>query len=87
MHYAETFRLALAKAEISAPVRPFHDGRHAAITNAAAAGVAPAALQAQAGHADIGTTQRYIDLAGVTFRDEALIAEQRMFGLPKTDLG
>lgn len=40
-----------------------------------------AALQARAGHADLATTQRYIDLAGVAFRDEALIAEQRMFGV------
>jgi integrase len=48
---------------------------------AAAAGVGAAALQARAGHADLATTQRYIDLAGVAFRDEALIAEQRMFGV------
>ena len=29
----------------------------------------------------LATTQRYIDLAGVAFREEALIAEQRMFGV------
>jgi site-specific recombinase XerD len=78
--YADTFRAALAKAEIAGRVRPFHDGRHSAITNAAAAGVTPAALQANAGHADISTTQRYIDLAGVRFRDEVELAERRMFG-------
>jgi hypothetical protein len=39
--------------------------------------VGAAALQARAGHADLATTQRYIDLVGVAFRDEALIAEQR----------
>jgi hypothetical protein len=29
-----------------------------------------------------GSTQRYIDLAGVLFRDEAEAAEARMFGTP-----
>jgi hypothetical protein len=29
---------------------------------------------------DLGTTQRYIDLAGVLFHDEAEAAEARMFG-------
>lgn len=83
--YAETFQEALTLAGIDDPVRPFHDGRHTSITNAAAAGVAPGALQARAGHADLGTTQRYIDLAGVLFRDEAEAAEARMFGPnPKT---
>jgi site-specific recombinase XerD len=78
--YADTFRAALAKAKITDAVRPFHDGRHSAITNGAAAGVAPAALQANAGHADLSTTQRYIDLAGVRFKAEAEKAEARMFG-------
>lgn len=78
--YATTFRLALANAEITKTVRPFHDGRHGHLTNAAAAGVSPAALQARAGHADLSTTQRYIDLAGVRFREEAEIAQARMFG-------
>jgi integrase len=34
--YAETFREALARAEITDRVRPFHDGRHSAITHEAA---------------------------------------------------
>ena len=59
---------------------PFHDGRHGHLTNAAAAGVSPAASQARAGHADMSTTQRYIDLAGIRFREEAELAEARMFG-------
>ena len=80
--YADTFRMALAKAKVNGNVRPFHDGRHTAITNAAAAGVSPAALQASAGHSDMSTTQRYIDLAGVRFREEAELAEARMFGKP-----
>jgi integrase len=78
--YADTFRAALAKAKVNGRVRPFHDGRHTAITNGAAAGVSPAALQAWAGHADLSTTQRYIDLAGVRFQAEAELAEARMFG-------
>ena len=79
--YADAFRAALASASVKGEVRPFHDGRHTSITNAAAAGVGPGALQARAGHSDLSTTQRYIDLAGVLFRDEADVAEARMFGI------
>jgi integrase len=78
--YATTFRAALDRAGITGDVRPFHDGRHTAITNAAAAGATPAALQANAGHADLQTTQRYIDLAGVTFHADAELADRRLFG-------
>lgn len=35
---------------------------------------------ARAGHSDFATTQGYIDLAGETFREEAELAEDRMFG-------
>ena len=62
--YAKTLREALAKAKVDKPMRPFHDGRHTSITNAAAAGLSPAALMARAGHSDFKTTQGYIDLAG-----------------------
>ena len=79
--YADTFRAALVSASVKGEVRPFHDGRHTSITNAAAAGVGPGALQPRAGHSDLSTTQRYIDLAGVLFRDEADVAEARMFGI------
>jgi AAA domain len=48
----------------------------------ATAGNAPAAIQARAGHADYSTTQRYIDLAGVVFREEAERAEARVLGGP-----
>ena len=68
------------RAKITDYVRPFHDGRHTSITNAAAAGVAPAALMARAGHSDFKTTQGYIDLAGETFREEAELAEEGMLG-------
>jgi integrase len=78
--YAVTFRLALTRAKVEGHVRPFHDGRHASITNAAAAGTAPAALMARAGHADLATTQRYIDLAGEVFRNEAELLEKRLWG-------
>jgi integrase len=78
--YAETLRAAMAEAGIGDYVRPFHDGRHTAITNDAAAGVSPAALMARAGHSDFKTTQGYIDLAGETFREEAKLAGARLFG-------
>jgi integrase len=76
--YAVTFRAALKRARIDRPMRPFHDGRHTSITNAAAAGVSPAALMARAGHSDFKTTQGYIDLAGETFRQEAELADEHV---------
>lgn len=84
--YALTYRAALTRAKIERKVRPFHDSRHSNITNAAASGMSPAALQRQAGHSNYATTQRYIDLAGVTFRDEAKQAEARMFGTVAADV-
>jgi len=78
--YAKTLRLALAKANIVRPMRPFHDGRHTSITNAAAAGTSPAALMARAGHSTLVTTQLYIDLSGEAFRDEAQRLEDRLWG-------
>jgi hypothetical protein len=42
--------------------------------------VAPAALMARAGRSDFKTTQGYIDLAGETFREEAELLEERLFG-------
>jgi hypothetical protein len=44
-------------------VRPFHDLRHASLTNGAAAGEAPIALMARAGHRSMRTTQTYLHLA------------------------
>ena len=78
--YAATLKAALARARVDKPLRPFHDGRHSSITNAAAAGTPPAALQARAGHSDYSTTQLYIDLAGETFRAEAERLEQLLAG-------
>jgi integrase len=78
--YAATLRLALKRAKVDGKLRPFHDGRHTSITNAAAAGTSPAALMARAGHSVFKTTQGYIDLAGETFREEAEPLEERLFG-------
>jgi integrase len=78
--YARTLRLALERAEIDRPMRPFHDGRHTSITNSAAAGISPAALMARAGHSDFATTQLYIDLSGEAFREEAERLERRLWG-------
>jgi integrase len=78
--YAATLRAALKRAKISDYVRPFHDGRHTSLTNAAAAGIEPTKLMALAGHSDFATTQGYIDLAGEVFRQEAKRLEERLFG-------
>lgn len=78
--YGDTFRLALQRAGITDYVRPFHDLRHASITNAAASGTPPNALMARAGHSSYQTTQGYIDLAGETFREEADRLERRLWG-------
>jgi len=54
--------------------------RHTAITNDAAAGSSPIAVMAEAGDANMATTQRYLHLAGVVFRDEADSLERRLRG-------
>lgn len=70
--YADQFRAALTACGITDYVRPFHDARHGALTNMAATGkVSPVALMATAGHRSMATTNRYLHLAGVVFRDEA----------------
>jgi integrase len=78
--YAKVFRAALAKAGIEGDVGPFHDGRRSSLTNAAAAGLSGAVLQARAGHSSYSTTQLYVDLAGVRFREEAERVEDRVLG-------
>jgi len=77
--YAVTFRAALEKAGITDHVRPFHDGRHAAITNDAASGNSGLAVMKRAGHSDFRTTQLYLDPAGVQFAEEAERAAARVF--------
>ncbi len=80
----ETFKEALTAALKAAGVqktpRPFHDLRHTSLTNDAAAGSSPIAVMAKAGHSSMSTTQRYIHLAGVVFRDEADALERRLLG-------
>jgi integrase len=86
VYRAETFKAALeaalAAAGIDAKLRAFHDLRHTAITNDAAAGSSGLAVMAKAGHRSMNTTRTYLHLAGVVFRDEASALERRMLGLP-----
>jgi integrase len=79
---AETLKEALYAALKAAGVekrpRPFHDLRHTAITNDAAAGSPAIAVMTKAGHAHMATTKRYLHLAGTVFRDEADRQAQRL---------
>jgi integrase len=78
--YAAEFRASLKAAGITDYVRPFHDARHASLTNGAAAGERPLELMARAGHRSMATTNQYVHLAGVTFPDAALALEGRLLG-------
>ena len=69
-YFGAIMKLALTRAGVEQPMREYHDWRHTGITNAAAAGMSPLAIMRMAGHSDVKTTQRYIDLAGVVFGDE-----------------
>jgi integrase len=83
--YAGEFRAALKTAGITDYVRPFHDARHGSLTNGAAAGEAPIALMARAGHRSMSTTKQYLHLAGVVFRQEAAALERRLLGTTVDD--
>jgi hypothetical protein len=64
---------------LPAGMRPMHDlGRVTSITNGVRANEHGSKLQARARHASFATTQRYIDLAGVAFHEEAQALEERM---------
>ena len=76
--YAGQFRAALAEAGITDYLRPFHDARHAALTNMAATGASPIAIMTTAGHRSMATTQQYLHLAGVVFPDDAAALEARL---------
>lgn len=76
--FKEAFEAALAAAGVSKTLRPFHDLRHTAITNDAAAGSSAIAVMTKAGHSNMATTQRYLHLAGVVFREEADALERRL---------
>jgi site-specific recombinase XerC len=76
--WAARFREALVAAGVEGHVRPWHDLRHTAITNDAAAGSSELAVMAKAGHRSMSTTKTYLHLAGVVFRDEADALERRL---------
>ncbi len=78
--FKEAFEAALKAAGVLKTPRPFHDLRRTAITNDAAAGSSPIAVMSKAGHANMATTQRYLHLAGVVFRDQADRLEGRLLG-------
>jgi integrase len=80
----DRFRWALKAAQdragVEGRIRAFHDLRHTAITNDAAAGSSAIAVMTKAGHSDMKTTKHYLHLAGVVFRDEAEALERRLLG-------
>jgi integrase len=78
--FGEALRAALSTAGVEGDLRPFHDLRHASLTNGAAAGESPIALMTRAGHTNMATTKRYLHLAGTVFRDEAERLEDRLLG-------
>jgi len=78
--FAEALTAALTAAGVEAKLRPFHDLRHASLTNGAAAGESPIALMTCAGHANMSTTKRYLHLAGTVFAEEAAALAERLLG-------
>jgi integrase len=74
-------RSALKGAKIMKPFRPWHDLRHTALTQEAAAGNPQAYIQLKAGHSQGSITERYIHAAQVLFPGAAEKAEVRMFGV------
>jgi integrase len=86
----DVFREALTAAKTAAGVegrlRAFHDLRHTAITNDAAAGSSAIAVMTKAGHSDMKTTKNYLHLAGVVFREEADALERRLLGELSTEV-
>jgi integrase len=78
--FEPALKAALAAAGVEDRVRAFHDLRHKAITNDAAAGANPIALMTKAGHADMKTTKLYMHMAGAIIRDEADRLEARLLG-------
>jgi integrase len=74
-------RVALKRAGITKPFRPFHDLRHTALTHEAAAGNPMSYIQLKAGHSQSAITERYIHAAQVLFPGAAQKGEDRMFQL------
>ena len=78
--FKEAFDAALKTAGVEKRPRPFHDLRHTAITTDALAGSSPIAVMTKAGHANMGTTKRYLHLAGSVFREKATAHEKLLLG-------
>jgi integrase len=76
------YREALVEAEIEDPdsLGLFHALRHSSLTNGAAAGMSPVALQTRAGHSSFATTRNYLQLAGVGFEEESAKHAARLWG-------
>jgi integrase len=83
-HYRDSLERAFARAGLDWPegFRPCHDLRVTGATNELLAGASKETLMVKLGHADFRTTQRYVNLAGVVFADEAAALERRMNGEP-----
>lgn len=75
-------------AEIEWPegLRPCHDLRVSGATHDADGNVQEAKMLTKYGWSDPRVAQRYINLAGVVFRDEADALERRLLGTPSTAL-
>jgi hypothetical protein len=63
----------------------FHAPRHSSLTNGAAAGMSPVALQARAGHSSFATTRGYLALAGVGWETETAKHSERLWGAAKVE--
>jgi hypothetical protein len=76
------YREALVGAEVEDPdsLDLFHVLRHSSLTNGAAAGMSPVALQARAGHSSFATTCGYLALAGVGWESETAKHSDRLWG-------
>jgi integrase len=76
------YREALVEAEVDDPhsLDLFHALRHSSLTNGAAAGMSPVALQARAGHSSFATTRGYLALAGVGWESETAKHSDRLWG-------
>jgi hypothetical protein len=81
-HYRASLERAFARAWLDGPegFRPCQDLRVTGATNELLAGASKETLMAKLGHADFRTTQRYVNLAGVVFAEEAAALERRMNG-------
>jgi integrase len=79
--YSTLVKRAFRRADIEVErFRPFHGLRRTSITNGAASGMQPHALQKRSGHSSYSVTQLYIDLADEVFADESAKAGARMWG-------